>query len=282
MDGWLAGRAKYLASQCLKDGRLTTPSSTCELQGRATITCRVPSVCFPCYFLLLYSQSLSLMMVRSEKTSNSYNHHNSSNEMRDPPVQQVGSSSSSQGGKREEEKNKKKTLKESNRREKLSNEKNKWPRRGSIHLSRVNDEATWWITFVLKIKSQKKKKKTKVYTAPSCGVYISATMKYHCLFLLLSLFDFDSIHILSLGGSSSGSPPPHSPGLVYPFCMDSNCYPCDLTKVKHKNPPSVFLLPPDLNGCCTYITCRHTCIYIHVRLPFIEKNSLPLAHSIDI
>jgi hypothetical protein len=60
--------------------------------------------------------------------------------MRDPPVQQVGSSSS-QGGKREEEKNKK-TLKESYTREKLSNEKNKWPRRGSIHLSRVNDEAT--------------------------------------------------------------------------------------------------------------------------------------------
>lgn len=58
MDGWLAGRAKYLASQCLKDGRLTTPSSTCELQGRATITCRVPSVCFPCYFLLLASLAL--------------------------------------------------------------------------------------------------------------------------------------------------------------------------------------------------------------------------------
>jgi hypothetical protein len=42
-------------------------------------------------------------------------------------------------------------------------------------------------------------------------------------------------NILSLGGSSSGSPPPHSPGLVYPFCMDSNCYPCDLTKVQHKS-----------------------------------------------
>lgn len=45
MDGWLAGRAKYLASQCLKDGRLTTPSSTCELQGRA-IRLRVESLPF--------------------------------------------------------------------------------------------------------------------------------------------------------------------------------------------------------------------------------------------
>ncbi len=92
--------------------------------------------------------------------------------------------------------------------------------------------------FCVKIKSQKKKKK--VYTAPSCGVYISATMKsrmkYHCPFLL-SLSDFDSIHILSrrIHPAAAHHILPAYYSLAYPFCMDSNCYPCDLTKVKHKS-----------------------------------------------
>jgi hypothetical protein len=99
-------------------------------------------------------------------------------------------------------------------------------------------------------------------------------MKYHCLFLLLlSLFDFDSIQhslsrrIIIRQPTTAFSRPRVS--VLYGQQLLSVWLNQSSTQIL----PPFFLLPPDLNGCCTYITCRHTCIYIHVRLPFIEKFS---------
>ncbi len=193
----------------------------------------------------------SPMMVHSEKTSNSYNHHNSNSWKEWGPHRWLLGRSlpSSRGGgkKRWERKQNRKFKRRRKKNQETHNQKNKWPRRGSIHLSGVNDEATWWITLVVKVKKEEeevyRKKVALSLVSPCLAVSTSAAatfMKYHSSFWL-----WFYTHSLC---SSLGSPASHS--LPVALCITSAvlmCYMdgisqhqaklrCVTSKVKHKYP----------------------------------------------